>query len=420
MSINKKEPVHQNNLSINADKIKKVNADVVPVISEEEVSALLKAAQSDEQNNFQKIIITQEIFKKIKESLRVTIQSMEKNPSIFSRTAEFWGKLPLWQKILGGVALTLPTLILGIIAHLSFLLAICGVTTIVYTSGGIVLDDHHKCGNNVTENLAKGILNLADFMELTITALDIISQKVTMEVKKFTAENELLKINVNQLNNGITQLTGEITAAAELISSLKITKEKLEETACNLSKQVIEQGSLLEINQKELTRVTEAYKVSQLQLSNKIEEFAEIEKGLKEEIQKTAKIADYLSTVTQDISAIAIADESQKKEFHNRLTEFLQNKEVSFAALAIRFGEAEKKLEQANQLYDAQNQKYLELIEKQEKQIVRLEQQIVRLEHIGNVERAKQPANVRKIGFFDLKTSEITRTQEETMTKEFN
>ena len=95
-----------------------------------DIEALIQKAQADEKNNIEKLLITEDVFKKIKESLIITIKSMEKNPSLFSQAADFWGELPLWQKIMGGLTVTVPTLILGLVANVGFLLALCGITTL--------------------------------------------------------------------------------------------------------------------------------------------------------------------------------------------------------------------------------------------------------------------------------------------------
>ncbi|OCH98308.1 hypothetical protein A8135_12185 [Legionella jamestowniensis] len=105
------------------------------------------------QDELAKIAITQEQLTQIKQSLGAIIDTMQQNDSLFSRAATFWGNLPLWQKILGGIVLTVPTLAAGIAAHIGILLAISGVTVVAYTASGIVLDDHHSCNKNIADRL---------------------------------------------------------------------------------------------------------------------------------------------------------------------------------------------------------------------------------------------------------------------------
>ncbi|EHL31994.1 LegC2/C7 family Dot/Icm T4SS effector [Legionella drancourtii] len=403
MSANEQEAIHTEQVPAENDKTsmdehnaRATSADVDNTKTHaalpdktDEITALLKAAQSDEQGNFQKIIITQDIFKKIKDSLLVAIQSMEKNPSLLSRAAEFWGELPLWQKILGGVTLTVPTLILGIIANLGFMLAICGVTTVVYAGGGLILDDHHKCDVSVTENLAKGIIGLADLLELTITALDAIRQKLAEEVDKFTAENDRLKENVNQLSSKIETLGIEITAAAKLAVALKTTKEELEKTAHNLKDQVTAQSNLLVANQQELQKVTDAYNANQQLLAEKIKDFSETEQKLQDDLKNARSLADYLGTVSNQLSKTLLSDDQQKEEFTKRLNDFLQNGNASFAALAERWSIAEEKLMKTEEKLTVLKQEYQELNNTHKELLKKQDIQVTRLESIGD-----------KIGFF--------------------
>lgn len=379
------------------------DAKTTSATSAEDINALLKSVQSDAQGNFQKIIITQDIFKKIKESLLVTIQSMEKNPSLLSRAAEFWGELPLWQKILGGVALTVPTLILGIIAHLGFMLAICGVTTVVYAGGGLILDDHHSCNTSVTESLAKGIIGLADLLELTISALDAIRQKLAEEVAKFTAENDRLKENVNSLSFKIQSLGIEITAAAELALALKTTKDELEKTAQNLKDQIGAQSELFVSTQQELQKVTDAYDANQQLLAEKINDFSETEKKLQDDLKKARMLTDYLGTVVNQFSKTILNDDQQKEEFTKRLNEFLHNGEASFAALAERWSIAEEKLMATEQKLTETEKNLAALSVTYEDILNKLKLQVTRLLSIGDKKEQRLLAlstKLDKMGFF--------------------
>lgn len=337
-----------------------------------DIDSLIKAVQADERGNIEKIIITEDIFKKIKESLIATVQSMEKNPSLFSRAAEFWGQLPLWQKIVGGVTITVPTLILGIVANIGFLLAICGVTTIAYAGGGIILQDHHNHNVSITESLTKGILGLADLLELTINALDNIRQKLTDEVQKFSAENLKLQEHNLQLGVQLEKLGKEIQVAAQLSISLKKTKEELEEATLGLREQIAEQSDLLHINQAELKKVTEEYHSSQITLSEKISEFAKIKTELELELEKTQKVAATLQATVSQLADTVIVDKQYQQEFKERLEQFFQDKEQSFDSIVGRFGESEKKLALTEEKLKQCNEEYQAHIKEMRLQIERL------------------------------------------------
>ncbi|MGL5741373.1 MAG: hypothetical protein ACRCXC_01900 [Legionella sp.] len=94
-------------------------------------------------DSLQSIALTQEQLSQVKKSLGAIVNSLQENPSLISRAAKFWGELPLWQIIVGGVVISGPTLVIGAAAHIGFLVTISGVSVIAYTTSGIVLDDHH-------------------------------------------------------------------------------------------------------------------------------------------------------------------------------------------------------------------------------------------------------------------------------------
>lgn len=339
---------------------------------EEEIQAKLKALSDTEENKFKKMTITKEIFEQIRKSLEETVKSMEKNPSLFSRAADFWGELPLWQKILGGVALTLPTLIIGIAANVGFLLAICGVTAITYTAGGLILDDHHKCSTSAVESLQKGILGLADLLELTINALNVIREQLEIEISKFAQENQRLAENINLLSNQIDAVDKQVRATSKINETLTITKEGLQNVANTLTEGVNQQTDLLQQAQEKLHHINEAYGSSQKELAEKVLEIEKVRTELGEDLNKAKLMIEALGAAISEFSS-TIGNEEKQRVFQEKLDDFLKNKEASFLQIAERICEAEKKLILVQKELESTNASYRELIERQGKQVDRLE-----------------------------------------------
>lgn len=339
---------------------------------EEEIQAKLKALSDTEENKFKKMTITKEIFEQIRKSLEETVKSMEKNPSLFSRAADFWGELPLWQKILGGVAVTLPTLIIGIAANVGFLLAICGVTAITYTAGGLILDDHHKCSTSAVESLQKGILGLADLLELTINALNVIREQLEIEITKFAQENQRLAENINFLSNQIDAVDKQVRATSKINESLTITKDGLQCVANTLTEGVNQQTDLLQRAQEKLRYINEAYGSSQKELGEKILEIEKVRAELGEDLNKAKLMIEALGSAISEFSS-TIGNEEKQRVFQEKLDDFLKNKEASFLHIAERICEAEKKLILVQKELEITNASYRELLERQGKQVDRLE-----------------------------------------------
>ncbi|WP_131795584.1 LegC2/C7 family Dot/Icm T4SS effector [Fluoribacter gormanii] len=339
-------------------------------IREEEIHSQLKILKEDtEQDKLEKITITKEIFEEIRKSLQDTVKSMEKNPSIFSRAAEYWGELPLWQKIIGGVALTVPTLIIGIAAHIGFLLALCGVTAVTYAAGGVILDDHHKCSTSAVESLQKGILGLADLLELTINALDIIRKQLATEIQKFVKENEKLAENIEALSNQIDAIDKQVIATSKVNTILGETKDGLVAVSESLKEGVTQQADLMKQNQEKLDRITEAYSANQKELALKVLEVQKVRFELGEELTKARSLIEALHSSVSQLSLVAIGDEEKRLAFQKKLDEFIENKEASFLQIADRICASEEKLKLVQLELENTNRRYHELLQIQEKHI---------------------------------------------------
>lgn len=341
-----------------------------PKTSVEEIQNQLQRINTDtEQDKLQKITITKEIFEQIRKSLQETVKSMEKNPSIFSRAAEYWGELPLWQKIIGGVALTVPTLIIGIVAHIGFLLAICGVTAVTYTAGGLILDDHHKCSTSAVESLQKGILGLADLLELTINALDIIRQQLAVEIQKFVKENARLAENIEALSKQIDAIDKQVMATSKVNAALGETKDGLVLVSDSLKEGVTQHAGFLKQNQEKLDRITEAYSSSQKELAEKVLEVQKVRTELGEDLTRAKSMIDTLHSTISQLSTTVIGNEEQRRAFQEKLDVFINNKEASFLLIADRICEAERKLVLTQKELDSTTARLQELLKVQETHI---------------------------------------------------
>lgn len=349
------------------------NKSEQPVSPEKEHKKMPFEVPENNQDNLKQIANSQEQLSQIKKSLGVIIDTMEQNESFFSRAANFWGKLPLWQKILGGIALTVPTLAAGLAAHIGILLAISGVTVIAYTASGIVLDDHHSCNKNIADRLKQGIFSLADILEITIAALEKVRQNLAIEIEKFRIQNEKLTNTIGELGGQVESLTNQVEIFIATEQLLRTSKEELEATNQNLKQTVAENNDLLRANQQELTQVKQDYEKSRIQLSEKVTELAEVRVSMGLEVEKAKKVAATLQGTVQTLSSTVIEDSSHRKAFQEKLEHFLVDSEASFDKVADRICEAERELAAVKEELQHSNERYQSLLERQEKQVDRLE-----------------------------------------------
>ncbi|HGF0779048.1 TPA: LegC2/C7 family Dot/Icm T4SS effector, partial [Legionella pneumophila] len=301
-------------------------------------------------------------------------QAMNQNPSLFSRAAHFWNKIPLWQKITAGIVLAVPLLMIGIMANLSALITLGIVTGIVYTAASFFLDNHQSQDAGNTEQLNKGISNLVDLLDTVISTLELLREQLAIEIETFERENERLAKNNIQFSEEINSLKSQISELTDTDKKLRATQIELELTAKTLKGSIEEQSQVLEQTQKELEKVTQEYKDNQNKLSDKINELEEIKEKMGKEVYQAQTIALVLRATVNSLSQTVIADNEHRTAFQLRLNDFLTNKEKSFDQVAERICEAEHKLSVVTKQLEESNQRYRKLLDRQEQQVIRLEQ----------------------------------------------
>ncbi|MCW8400287.1 hypothetical protein OQJ26_16010 [Legionella sp. PATHC038] len=324
-------------------------------------------------DSLQSIALTQEHLIQVKKSLGAIVDSLQANPSLISQAAAFWGELPLWQRILGGVALSGPTLIIGAAAHIGILVTISGVSALAYTTSGIVLDDHHYHTKNITQKLKEGIFGVAEILELTIGALDSIRKKLAAEIDKFKAENEKLAHNITRLNEEVETLSAQVEVYVETEKLLRKTKEKLEETNSALKQDLQKQNEQFQANQKALLIAQDEHSKCLLLLSQKTSELSDVRQSMGAELEKAKKIATSLEGTVKVLSSAAISDSSQRQAFQEKLNNFLTDKAANFDQVAERMSKAESELSMVKSELKASTERFNKLLELQEKQLQRLQ-----------------------------------------------
>jgi predicted DNA-binding ArsR family transcriptional regulator len=324
--------------------------------------------------SLKKITSVKEDLLKVKGTLVGIVDTMADDPSMITRWSKSWGELPLWQKILGGVALSGPAVAAGLFAHVAALMVIGGVTGVAYTASGIILDDHHVHNVNIAQRLKQGVSDLADLLMLTINALEKIASDLRVEIEKFAIENTKLADSVTELQSEVESLTNQVEIFIKTQDLLRETRNDLEKTAESLKTSVVEQTDLLNKNQQMLQQVKADYEKNEQQLSAKIAELLSVRKAMDLEVERAKLVANTLEGTVLSLTGTVIKDGEQRVQFQENLDKFLKDKEGGFDKVATRICAAEAELEQVkNQLSDS-TQRYKELLDRQEQQVTRLEE----------------------------------------------
>ena len=370
---------------------------VIKLINNDNLTTSCDIQQASESLN--QITETQNKLVHVEENLKQIFDTMADNPSIFSQASEIWGGLPLWQKIAGGLALTVPTLVIGIFGNIGALLAISGVTVIAYTATGIILDDHHNCNGQMLERLRQGIFSLADILTITINALEVIRQQFATAIEKFVTENIKLTENVERLNANVNLLTTNVEDLIDVEKSLRKTKEALESKIESLDQSVSEQAVLLEKTQIELDSVRQEYEQGLLDLSEKTVELKLVRTSMEQELEKTQAISNTLFETMKTLTGTVCADKEKRKILNDRLEQFINNADESFDQIALRISDAERERDEAQEKLDNTTRRYQELLKAHETLVVRLERIDSKLE-AENITLRRSLAGQFTQGFF--------------------
>lgn len=321
-----------------------------------------------ETDNLARVIKTQEQLSEVKKSLCSIVDSIADNPSFFTRASELWGSWPLWQKVGSGIVLTAPAIVVGLVANINSLLLIGSVSAVMYSSTGMILEDHHACNVTIRQRLKDGILSITDVLELTIAALDTIRNRLAEEVQRFNSENNKLVGHVLSLERQIDSLTAQVQCLAGAEESLRATRDQLQKTVMELEQSVDKQSELLKKNQEELTAVTRDYQRNQEHLAAEVAKLKATREDMSRQMASTARVSTDLRAAVDTMSSAVRDDKKQRQELQEKLQVFFAAGQVSFDHVTKRLTETEQKFEETVQHLQIGNQRYDTLLSRQLRQ----------------------------------------------------
>lgn len=343
-----------------------------------------------EQPQFKKLRNSQAKLTQIQKDLEILVDSMAQNPSILSRATRFWGNRPLWQKIVAGVVLSAPVLLFSLFIHLAICIGITALIAAAYAGASVILDDHFNHTQHSTKNIKSGVTSLAEGLDVVTNSLELISEALAEQVSQFTMENERLGDNISDLHTRNEVLTQEIDKLRDTEKKLKLNQCELEKTCSELKQSVTNQSALLEDAQTTLNKVTIDYQENQKQLQEKTNDLDKLQKQYASEIDQYKLLLETLQITIENLTETIELDEDRQKAFHQKLTQFIDQKDSSFLAVFERICRAEKELVQVKEQLKQATAQY-------ETHVKRLTNQVDRLEQ---VQPDKQSTGWGNLGFY--------------------
>ncbi len=360
------------------------------------------ALEQSAPNNLKNILLSQEKLTDIKKDLGAMIDVMAQNPSLFSRAANYWGEIPLWQKIIGGILLIVPTLVIAFFTHAAIFLALSAFSLVAYVASSLILDNHYSSITSTTENLKEGINGLADVLGIVIQSLDTLHKELSRSLEEFQKENEKLAAKVIELGSSVEELTRQTNEFRLTVEALQETKNQLEQSTATLDSTVKDHAQLIERISIQLEQTQKKYENSQLELTKKVEEFNKVKTDLSLELIKTKSVAETLKAAVNQLSDSAITNEENREAFNKRVETFLGDKEASFTEVAGLITDSEKRLRLVEEELTKTTQQLKESLERNEKLITRLE--ALEQSKIARNTKSKQAGILDSLGVFATKT----------------
>lgn len=307
---------------------------------------------------------TQQKLASVKEDLNNIIDAITNNQSMVSMAANYWGGLGTWQKVAGGIMITIPTIATGLFISVGALVTL----SVSMTATGLILEDHYQHNASLVERLKKGILSMADVLELTINALSLIEAQFAREIKAFQTENELLKNNVQSLTDEMHSLKAQLEVFAQTSVILKDSISNLEEEITKITANSQGQEAVLAKTQQELLKVKNEYEVSQHQLSDKVQEIAQVKLSLQTELTKANKTVKILQqTVTNFTSSV-----TQRSNLNEQLDLLCKGQE-NLEKATTNLSKTEQELKAVKDQLEERNQEYKALLAQQQAQSEQLD-----------------------------------------------
>lgn len=265
-----------------------------------------------------------------KSELYKLIDAMKRNPSYLSRAAEFWGKIPLWQKIIGGLVLTAPTIVLGIVFHIGILIAVFCMTLFTYINGSLLLDNHSNTTNNTGKSLKEGVGGLVDLFGELVARLNGIANDLQERINQLSSEIERLGSSNQTLGEQIALFTVD----NELLHDVMVKLGKDESVITEYIAGTADEHQAMKAQRQKQAQIIEGYRLMYDKLVNAQEE---------------------IDTLKRDFAATINELKEEKERLGEALTsalDFMQWKAEEREALRKHLLKGERVIKQADVLFE--------------------------------------------------------------------
>lgn len=149
----------------------------------------------------------------IMKSLATVVDNMQKNKSILSQIADWWGPIPLWIKISAGLVVIGLIFIIGILTASAVLIATSCVCSLLYTLLSLGLTNHYETSNDEHDQFKCRIMELGDHLRCIINELKNASVRLSTEIDRLS---ELMTRRAVDFEKELSELRLQAEASQKL------------------------------------------------------------------------------------------------------------------------------------------------------------------------------------------------------------
>lgn len=314
---------------------------------------------------------TQGHLSNIKKHLSSLVDQLNNTPSMISRAAQAWGKLPVWQKITLGLILIAPLLIAGIVLHFYMLIIASIMTLLVYVPVSLLLDNHFQHDSELIETIKEKILLLADPLDRAIETLIFLQQQLAQEVEHLYQENENLTQIIKKIKEELNSLSSEIMQIQNTKIAFEVTNKKLEDLVLSLKAQWAEQNELIEHIEHEIQETQNKIEWTTSELEKNIVALKDTRENLGKEIDNQESAVVTLKNILKNFS-MRLDDEADRNRFMQSINDFLSSNDDCLSNIATKFVKNRDDLQHIEQKLAEISKRYEYYLDKMDEQIENL------------------------------------------------
>lgn len=250
---------------------------------------------------------------KINHQLELVIDSLDPQPSFFTKLSRGWMKLPLWSRFFTVVGIAA----IGVVAHLWIAAA---VFTFSFACLNWLFSNHAKNIDVNKEKIKNVVKPLSGMVNEVVKDLEHVANDISIDLKHLSEENFRLNVNNNNLQQEVDTLSKQVLTIDDIKDKLNLTETKLETT------------------EKDFESI-------KIELNNTVEELKDTKVSMGAEVERLRKVGETLRTLSSTMSNIAIADKDKRDKFLEKLELFLQDTTASFDVCVNKLSNTTNNLE---------------------------------------------------------------------------